>query len=149
MWRTGNNKRASTLVGPQQVYMPPFFMNECFASSTKSMHSHTISLLLLSATPLLRIPTQSKPRGYWRDNEHRKQYFIEFAKAQGFDPFDSKRWAQVSPLDVHSSKVALQLSISLLFSLTLCLSQFSSLSPFTLLNLSSHKSLKHNRVQGY
>lgn len=48
---------------------------------------------------------KNKPRGHWKRVENRRQYFIDYANAMGFDPFVPSNWDMVRSVDVKKKQV--------------------------------------------
>jgi len=46
-----------------------------------------------------------KPKGYWREREHQRQYLIEFAESMGFDPLVPENWKNITKTMICSRKV--------------------------------------------
>jgi len=44
------------------------------------------------------------PKGYWREKQHRRDFFNEFAKEKGFDPSVPENWYSVTAAQI-SKKV--------------------------------------------
>lgn len=42
---------------------------------------------------------------HWTDPSNRKQFFLDFAKAKGFDPYNPESWYTVSSADIAATKV--------------------------------------------
>ena len=55
-------------------------------------------LLTSSLAPTIRRGDNAlrRPRGYWRNHENRRQFFIEMAHKLGFDPFKVENWEKVT-----------------------------------------------------
>ena len=49
-----------------------------------------------------------KPKGYWREREHQRQYLIEFAESMGFDPLVPENWKNITKTMICSRKVKFQ-----------------------------------------
>ena len=62
--------------------------------------------LLLLGLPLRRLKKKHKPKGYWTNTENRMKFFTEFAKANGFDPWDVEQWKGVTTGQVLAAKVS-------------------------------------------
>jgi len=45
------------------------------------------------------------PKGYWRDAENRRKYFIDYAMEEGFDPIDIQTWRNTTVSQVVEKKV--------------------------------------------
>jgi len=53
-------------------------------------------------------PTYEKrPRGYWKDPEHRKQFFLELANEKGINPNQPGAWEALTVAHVLAKKVSL------------------------------------------
>jgi len=46
-----------------------------------------------------------KPKGYWQDVNNRKQFFIDFARAKGFDYTDQHQWQAITNSQIEDEKV--------------------------------------------
>jgi len=46
-----------------------------------------------------------RPRGYWRDRELRRRFFIEFAESMGFDATKVENWNEVTQSQVAAKDV--------------------------------------------
>ena len=46
-----------------------------------------------------------KPRGYWQDIENRKKFFVDFARDNGFDPYDPECWRGVTDAQIVARQV--------------------------------------------
>ena len=68
-----------------------------FALCTLTHFSHI-------ATPL-RKERKNRPKGFWQDANNRRQYFVNFAKEQGFDPSDAEAWKKVTWRKVQAKEV--------------------------------------------
>jgi len=53
----------------------------------------------------LRKERKNKPKGFWQDANNRRQYFVHFAKEQGFDPSDAEAWKKVTWRQVQAKEV--------------------------------------------
>ena len=53
----------------------------------------------------LRKERKNKPKGFWQDANNRRQYFVHFAKEQGFDPSDAEAWKKVTWRKVQAKEV--------------------------------------------
>ena len=47
-----------------------------------------------------------KPKGYWNSLDNRKQFFLQFAKDQGFDPYNLYNWRHVTKNSINTHKVS-------------------------------------------
>jgi hypothetical protein len=57
------------------------------------------------ALPIRRHKGLLKPRGHWRDIERRRKVFCDFARENGFDPFNPDGWKEVTVVQFASKKV--------------------------------------------
>jgi len=46
-----------------------------------------------------------KPKGYWQDVNNRKKFFIDFARAKGFDDTDPHQWQAITNSQIEDEKV--------------------------------------------
>jgi len=65
------------------------------------------------------------PKGYWRDQKNRENFFLEFAKERGIaDPLNPSSWARVTGVQIRSKKGVTRFlfvyMISLLYMLIKC-----------------------------
>lgn len=47
-----------------------------------------------------KIPRMHKPKGYWKERENRRTFFIKLAEALRFDPMQANNWTHVIPSQV-------------------------------------------------
>jgi hypothetical protein len=53
---------------------------------------------------------------YWKDDNNKRKFFIDFAKEKKFDPLHPQNWYSLSFSDFHTLKVCISFSLSFLFS---------------------------------
>jgi len=46
-----------------------------------------------------------KPKGYWKDIENRKKFFLEFASRHGFDAASPEGWSNVTNIQLLNNQV--------------------------------------------
>ena len=44
-----------------------------------------------------------RPKGYWSDVGNQRRFFIQFAEAKGFDPYDWAQWEKVSRAQIKAN----------------------------------------------
>ena len=90
---------------------------------------HFLNLYVGGALPLnARKSTTTSttfPKGYWRDQKNRENFFLEFAKERGIaDPLNPSSWARVTGVQIRSKKGVTRFlfvyMISLLYMLIKC-----------------------------
>ena len=54
----------------------------------------------------LHMPKRYKPKGYWNSLDNRKQFFLQFARDQGFDPYNLYNWRHVTKNSINTHKVS-------------------------------------------
>jgi len=54
-----------------------------------------------------------KPKGYWKDMENRKKFFLEFASRHGFDAASPEGWSNVTNIQLLNNQVYPLLLLSL------------------------------------
>jgi hypothetical protein len=56
-------------------------------------------------TPLTRVGTKIKPKGYWSRPENRRDFLLDFAKERGFDPYKPENWDNITRSDFYEKEV--------------------------------------------
>jgi len=46
--------------------------------------------------PIVRLGRKTKPKGFWKDIDNMRQFFLDFAAKKGFDPYDAQTWRKVT-----------------------------------------------------
>ena len=67
-----------------------------------------LKYLYLTALPLKKPTAKYQHKGYWLKTDNRKDWFINFAKREGFDPKDVDKWKAVSKAAVVNTKVTIR-----------------------------------------
>ena len=61
---------------------------------------------VLSLVKAVRRPAEKKlPKGYWHHSNNRRQFLLDFAKSQGFDPLQPNNWTKVTNQQIIKHKV--------------------------------------------
>ena len=68
-----------------------------------STRSRTEVLSLVKA--VRRSAEKKLPKGYWNDSYNRRQFLLDFAKSQGFDPLQPNNWTKVTNQQIIEHKV--------------------------------------------
>lgn len=79
-----------------------------FKPSTGMHHCIIFAALLLtqySGMPLRTNKTKVKPKGFWLDSTHRRNYFLDFAREMGFDPRNPDNWKNITRIQVIEKMV--------------------------------------------
>lgn len=58
-----------------------------------------------SVPSIRRKVKRKKAKGYWADGQHLKDFFVTYARAMQFDPFQPSNWISVTTKDVVSKQV--------------------------------------------
>ena len=54
----------------------------------------------LSVSPIRRNPTNAKPVGYWRNQDHQRAFFVNVARQLGFNPENPRNWNSVTKAQI-------------------------------------------------
>ena len=54
----------------------------------------------LSVSPIRRNPTNAKPVGYWRNQDHQRAFFMNVARQLGFNPENPRNWNSVTKAQI-------------------------------------------------
>jgi len=46
-----------------------------------------------------------KAKGYWRDPENKRKFFLEIAAEKGLDPYDPKTWQNITYANLRERNV--------------------------------------------
>jgi len=49
--------------------------------------------------------TSYKPKGYWKDPDNRRKFFLDFARDMEFDPYQARNWLHITKSQIAARKV--------------------------------------------
>jgi len=93
-------------------FLPNFSLSLSLSLSFKSL------VFIVLGMPLHKPKVPVHPRGYWRNIENRRKFFLGLAEVLGFDPTVSDNWNALTQKYVAKNKVHTSLSLSLSLSLS-------------------------------
>ena len=76
------------------------FLEVSIHLSLSLWYKHTL------AAPKIRKSRNGHPKGYWKDINHRRQFFEEYARERGFDPHVARNWRIITATHLIATKGA-------------------------------------------
>lgn len=59
----------------------------------------------LTVQPIRRPPSSLRPKGYWKEQQNQRQFFIDIAAEKGVDPVRPESWERITSKDILKKRV--------------------------------------------